>query len=120
MTAAIAPSFGGRGLRASRRRSRRKGFRNPGSGRSLLVGLGLFAGAISVGYLAIAKYMVLDTSVGPVIATVDQGAGRGVHSGDVMALPIAFFGLLCLTASVAALGYGLKRRSTRRRWGAAF
>lgn len=86
----------------------------------MLIGLGLFGGAISIGYLTIAKFMVLEAEVGPVIATVDQGAGRGVHSGDLMALPVAAFGLLCLTASFAAITVAFRRRrSSRRRWGQA-
>ena len=44
--------------------------------------------AACAGYLAVAWTTLFQARIGPIMATVDAGSGRGVHTGDLLALPM--------------------------------
>lgn len=44
--------------------------------------------------MAQAWAIVFVLKIGPVIGTIDARAGRGVHSGDLMAVPLVFAALV--------------------------
>ena len=52
--------------------------------------------------------LVFRQRVGPVIAVVDAGAGMGVHSGDMLVIPIMLSALACIVAGVACVGTFLR------------
>lgn len=55
--------------------------------------------ALTAVHLALAWIIVFSLKIGPVIATVDASAGRGVHAGDLLAVPLA-----CLALALGAVG----------------
>ncbi len=44
--------------------------------------------------LALAWMIVFLWEIGPVVAVLDAGAGRGLHSGDALAIPLLYLGWL--------------------------
>lgn len=44
-------------------------------------------------YIAVAWTIVFTLRIGPVVGTIDATAGRGVHSGDMLAIPLVLMGL---------------------------
>ena len=57
--------------------------------------------AACAGYLVVAWATLFQARIGPIVATVDAGAGRGVHSGDLLALPmVALAGLMFVLGAV--------------------
>lgn len=50
--------------------------------------------------------------IGPVVAVLDARAGRGVHSGDLLAIPLVGVAMLLLSEELAARSQqGATRRS---------
>lgn len=54
----------------------------------------LLSAAITTLCLALAWMVVFIWRIGPVIATIDSSAGHGIHSGDLLALPLVALGAL--------------------------
>lgn len=46
--------------------------------------------------IVVAMWIVLVARIGPVIAVVDADHGHGIHSGDVLALPLVLWALWAL------------------------
>lgn len=66
-------------------------------------------------YVLMAWQVVFVEKLGPIVGTIDASAGRGVHAGDALAVP-----LVALAALSAGGGIGLLRLATERgRLGAA-
>lgn len=63
-------------------------------GATVAVGLG-------VAYLALAWHVVFVARMGPTVVNVSESTGRGVHAGDVFALPLGLLGVFCLAVAVA-------------------
>ena len=63
-----------------------------------------------VAYLAMAWMTVFDVRIGPVVATLDEAAGHGVHAGDLLALP-----MVALAAAMFVLGVTMCERAVRPR-----
>lgn len=76
-----------------------------GSGRRALL-----ADLTGVAALAAAGYVVFGLRLGPVIVVLSERRGHGIHSGDLLAVPLALL-------SVAAFCYarGRRRRDGARR-----
>lgn len=52
--------------------------------------------------------VVFRQRIGPVVAVINDGAGQGVHSGDMLVLPIAVSAMVCVIAGVACLATMLR------------
>ena len=59
--------------------------------------------ALAVAYGAWAWNLVFVERVGPVVAVIDSSGGRGVHSGDLLSLPLLACATMCLLAAGACL-----------------
>lgn len=62
-------------------------------------------GFLGLAYGAWAWSLVFAQRIGPVIAVVDASGGRGVHSGDLLSLPL----ILCSVVSLVAASVCLVR-----------
>jgi hypothetical protein len=71
--------------------------------------VGAFA-ASSVLVLA-AYWVVFVTRIGPVALTIDRRAGHGVHTGDVLALPLVLLAAIAFFGGVVALERAMNRRA---------
>lgn len=73
--------------------------------------------ALAVGYAAAAWWVVFSQRWGPVVAVVDEQAGMGVHSGDVIGVLAAAMAVVCgLFAFVLldeAIGGGMRAATAR-------
>ena len=74
----------------------------------LILGLGLLGLSVASAFVAYA--VVFCARIGPVAMTLDAAAGRGVHVGDLLALPLA-----ALAAATFVAGIGALDRPTRCR-----
>jgi len=59
--------------------------------------------AVGLSYLVLAFQVVFSMSIGPIAVSIDEGLGRGVHTGDLLALPIAALGVACLAFGLSSL-----------------
>jgi hypothetical protein len=62
-------------------------------------------------YLVVAWVIVFEARIGPVTATLDESAGRGVHAGDLLALPMIGLSALMFVLGTAACERAVGRRS---------
>lgn len=61
-------------------------------------------------YFAMAWTVVFTMRLGPVIGVVDASAGRGVHAGDLLAIPLVLMGMVMYAQGVAGVhGSGHRR-----------
>lgn len=65
---------------------------------------------LTVLYLGTAAWIVLEQRWGPVVATISERHGMGVHSGDVVGVAAGVLGLGCALACAVLLGESLGRR----------
>ena len=66
--------------------------------------------------IAQAWMIVFVLRIGPVVAVLDARAGRGVHSGDFLAIPLVGVAMLLLSEELAARSTratGSRRRAAR-------
>jgi hypothetical protein len=72
---------------------------------------------LAVAYGGVAWWVVFSQRWGPVVAVIDERAGMGVHSGDIVGVLAGLMALLCaLFAAVLAdeaLGLGLRVATAR-------
>lgn len=59
---------------------------------SVAAGHRAFSLLAAAGCIALAWTIVFLWRIGPVIAVLDVEAGRGIHSGDLLALPLLYLG----------------------------
>lgn len=56
-----------------------------------------------------AAHIVLNLRIGGVVAVVDEAGGRGVHQGDVLAIPILLSAAACFIGAVGCTAAGLNQ-----------
>lgn len=69
--------------------------------------------AMAAAYFWLAWQIVFVWRIGPIVGTISESSNRGVHSGDVMALPLVALGVITLLAGVVS-ATGRIRRPARR------
>lgn len=73
--------------------------------------------ALAVGYAAAAWWVVFSQRWGPVVAVIDEQAGMGVHSGDVIGVLAAVMAVVCGLFAVVlldeAIGGGMRTATAR-------
>lgn len=67
-------------------------------------------GAMAVGYALVAWHIVFVARIGPVAAVIDEAGGHGIHTGDLLALPVLAAGLLSLVGAVWTFHVAEERR----------
>lgn len=70
----------------------------------------ILLGAMAAGYAVVAWHIVLVARIGPVAAVVDSAGGRGIHTGDLLALPVGAAGLASLLGAVWTFHLAEERR----------
>lgn len=100
-TAAFVPAarFAGRVDRAGTER------RRPGVARTIALrgGIAVVTTAMATLYFWLAYHIVFSMRIGPIIGSIDEGAGIGVHSGDILAVPLALLGFVTALAGIVAV-----------------
>lgn len=62
---------------------------------------------LTVGYFVLAFHVVFSMRLGPTAATILPG--RGLHTGDALALPLVALGTLCLAVAVVCFEAATRR-----------
>lgn len=58
-------------------------------------------GVLAIVYFVLAYRIVFVLRIGPTAVVVDDSAGWGVHTGDLLALPVSLAGLVCVALSIS-------------------
>ncbi|HLG01802.1 MAG TPA: hypothetical protein VI916_15180 [Acidimicrobiia bacterium] len=56
---------------------------------------------MAIAYFVLAYRIVFVLRIGPTAVVVDDSAGWGVHTGDVLALPVSLAGLVCVALAIS-------------------
>lgn len=79
--------------------------------------IGLVAcSSLALAYAAAAWHIVFTARIGRVVATIDESAGRGLHAGDILAIPLLLLAGLCAFLAVASYGRWTAVRTASTRY----
>lgn len=77
--------------------------------RATAVTVGSFAASLA--YLLGAYMVVFQAKIGPVVSSFDEAGGHGVHSGDILAIPLLALAAVMFVSGVLACDDATKPRT---------